>query len=73
MWDLFTGDEHDNGGPGLKLSLQTEVSVVAETLLSLSRWENEFSVSTTNDSNRLVEKFGMPQFTQCQETLLSDM
>ena len=72
-----TGDEHDSGGPGLPLA-QALVDLlwpIAELLLLLvvSKEENEFSVSTVKDPNRLDEKFGMPQLTQCHEMLWSDI
>ena len=56
---VITGDEQCFGGPGL--------AGVSESFV-LSRMENEFVDSKLIDSNKLVEKFGIPQFTQCHDT-----
>lgn len=52
------GDEHEMGGPGLAVEFTVE-----------SKAENELLLSTANDSNRLLEKFGIPQLTQCHDIL----
>jgi hypothetical protein len=54
----FTGDEQCFGGPGL--------AGVSESFV-LSRMENEFVDSKLIDSNKLVDKLGIPQFTQCHD------
>ena len=70
MWDvvlvvcLVDGDEVRSGGPGLALVVDA-LSSSTEKLLSF--------VSTTKDSNKLVEKLGIPQLQQCHEILFNDM
>ena len=55
------GDELEIGGPGLDAHVVLgESSTLKELLVT----------SVVNDSNRLVEKFGMPQLSQCHEMLL---
>ena len=57
----LAGEEQVMGGPGLLVMLETVESKVLK----------EFSVeSSSNDSNRLVEKFGIPHLSQCKDTLV---
>jgi hypothetical protein len=55
------GEELEIGGPGLEEHVVVDESSALKELLV---------VSVINDSNKLVEKFGMPQLSQCHEILL---
>ena len=58
----LAGEEPVMGGPRLLVMLETVESKVLKKL----------SVdSSSKDSNRLVEKFGIPHLSQCQDTLVS--
>ena len=56
------GEELDRGGPGLEELVALDESSTLKELLD---------ESTTKDSNRLVEKLGIPQLTQCHDILVS--
>jgi len=55
------GEELEIGGPGLDEQVMFDESSALKELLD---------ASTINDSNRLVEKFGIPQLSQCHDRLL---